>query len=138
MVAAATRCPPGQWTWRLAPCHEDGWHCLLCQEKAPGEPPGYRPDLDESEIEAKLASVLMDMTHAVELVYVSNNDQGESLIGMAAKMCRLAGHYDQYSIAYFLLGLANRTHADYWKRIGDGIRAGADPRDRCHCGKLAK
>jgi hypothetical protein len=139
-MADATTCKhDAGWTWHLSPADEAGWRCAACSAPAPGDPPGYRPDLDRSEIDEKCRAILDHLVMA-DLVHVSNSTEGEGLIGSTARRCLVSGWLDQYSIVQALLALLNRTHAEYWRRIGDGVRDGADPRERCDepgCGELA-
>ena len=123
----------GAW-WRLA-TNEDGWYCQSCREKMPGEPPGFRPDLDRSEIREKVSSILMEM-HEAKLVYMSNSDHGESIAGLVTKTCNEHLSFDQYSIIEFIM-IELRGHGRYWTGISEAVLAGKDQRSRCHCGKLA-
>jgi hypothetical protein len=119
--------------WHAA-INEDGWRCG-CGHR-PGEPPGFAPHLDRERIAEKVYAVLHSL-HGEKLVYVSNGDHGDSLVAAVAKRCAAEGIYDQYSIALFLIEAMQPSRAEYWKRIGDGVIAGADPRERCACGALA-
>ncbi len=120
--------------WYPEAANETGWRCCLCQHK-PGEPAGFSPELDASETERKVYGVLMDL-HAHDLVYVSNGSHGDYLTVDVAGECLRRGIYDQKSI---LAMLATRLASDvvFWKEIGDGVRAGKDPRPRCPCGRLS-
>jgi len=127
-------CPSELVSWHLDACNEAGWHCADCGLKMPGEPPGYRPDLDRSAIGAKVDSVV-NWLHESELIYVSNSSEGESLTGKVAEECKRTSTYDQMSIIIMIA--MNKENADYWKKLGEDVLAGKDPRRRCHCGKLA-
>lgn len=120
--------------------NEDGWKCAdRCGEKMPGDPPGYRPDLDRDEIWLKVGGLLNDL-HGADLVYVSNGTGGDGLTSTVADRCKREGRFDQYSILLFLLEEMTPSHADYWKEISDGVVSGRDPRRRCAeegCGRLA-
>jgi hypothetical protein len=115
--------------------NEDGWKCCACDEK-PGEPPGFSPELDRKYIARKVFGLLDDL-HNHDLVHVSNGCGGDSIVAAVSERCRREGVYDQQSILAFILGEDGGSHARYWKEISDGIIAGQDPRDRCHCGALA-
>jgi hypothetical protein len=121
------------WAWTAA-VNETGWSCLECAEQ-PGEPPGFCPELDRSHTTDKVESILMDL-HESNLFNVSNGSEGERITETVAERCHELGRYDQNTIIAEILAL-RPSHAEYWKRIGDGVVAGNDPRDRCHCGALA-
>jgi hypothetical protein len=116
--------------------NEAGWRCLDGDHLMPGDPNGYRPDLDRSHTEDKVYGMMNDL-HEGRFIYISNGTGGDICTGEVAKRCRETGLYDQISIIRFILEIAESGHAAYWKTIGDGIVSGNDPRDRCHCGKLA-
>jgi hypothetical protein len=127
-------CPDALPNWRPTAPNEDGWHCQYCCAELPGEPPGYRPDLDESEIEEKVDAILTYLTLA-NFVYVSNSGHAEYLISAASDRCRASRCFDQISIIMIIAeALGDRK---YWRDLGESIRAGKDSRERCHCGKLA-
>lgn len=115
--------------------NEAGWRCCLCEHK-PGEPTGFSPELDRVQLERKVFAVL-DGLHNADVIYISNGTGGDMLMADVAERCREVNRYDQYSIALFVLEATAPRHAEYWKQISDAIVAGKDPRDRCHCGKLA-
>ena len=125
---------PHSFVWHMV-TNEDGWQCAECAY-SPGEPKGFSPAHDVELFGRKVSSVLSAL-HDSEIVYVSNSDHGESIVMMVEKELRQRGEYDQYAIAEAILNLLGSSHTKYWKEISDGIRAGKDPRDRCHCGKLA-
>jgi hypothetical protein len=129
-------CGTGSVCWDLAACNEDGWRCTRCGSKAGGDPPGYRPDLDRSEIGSKVETVMMILHHS-GLIYISNSSEGESLVGDVARHCERSGLFDQYSIIWLIMRRLAPGHGEFWKKIGDGVVAGADLRERCWCGKLA-
>lgn len=130
-----TACNGEHWfTYRPA-INEEGWHCALCDHR-PGEPPGYAPELDRDAIHRKVYALLTHL-HEQRLVYVSNGTEGDGIIAAVADRCVAAGRYDQGTILLFLLEAMTPDGAAYWQRIGDGIRAGNDPRERCPCGKLS-
>lgn len=133
-------CPEPEWVWVIdddhrAVCREAGWQCF-CGGKPPGDPAGYSPWLDRSEIRTKVSVVLMVM-HASGLIYMSNNDHGDNVIAHVAHHCQESGCFDQYTIIAEIMRQINATHAKRWKEIGSGVITGNDPRERCHCGKLA-
>lgn len=119
--------------WRVTDCTEDGWRCSDCGERVPGEPPGYNAFLDKELIGTKVASILQDM-HDFSLVYVSNSEQGEYIVATVAEECTRLDIYDQVTIVRLI---AATIGSDYWAKIGQGIRAGQDPRNRCACGALS-
>jgi hypothetical protein len=121
--------------WYLQDCNEDGWMCCACKHK-PGEPPGFSPELDRKEIERKAWAILHELCDA-KFIYVSNSTAGDSISSHVADMCRGAGFYDQWSVAKCILDTLAPSHGTFWKGISDGIIAGKDPRDRCHCGRLS-
>ncbi len=123
-----------EYHWYPAP-NENGWKCCLCDYQ-PGEPTGFSPQLDRDLIQTKVFGILQDLSMA-NIVYVSNSSHGDSLVGIVAKRCRTEDTYDQYSIALWLLEAMTESHAVYWKKIGEGVVTGKDPRERCHCGALA-
>lgn len=116
--------------------NENGWKCFDGDHLLPGEPDGYRPDLDRSHTEDKVYGIMNDL-HQGSFVYISNNEMGEFVTREVIQRCRDTGLYDQISIMQFVLEFAEDGHAKFWKKIGDGVVSGNDPRDRCHCGKLA-
>lgn len=124
------------------PCNEAGWKCAdRCGEKMPGDPPGYRPDLEREPeyLYLKIDGILRDADTA-NLVHVSNGSEGDHLVCAVGKRCVAEGRFDQYSILLFLLEEMTPSHAGYWKEISDGVVAGRDPRRRCvepDCGRLA-
>jgi hypothetical protein len=126
-------CQHAEVYWYAAPL-EDGWRCT-CGFR-PGEPPGYDPQRDRDNIHGKVWAIL-DGLHNADIVYVSNGCAGDSITADVAAKCKRHKVYDQYSIVAFILRAMTTRHAEYWKQVGDGIRAGKDPRDRCHCGALS-
>lgn len=128
------KCDGEEFAWRLA-TNEDGWHCASCGGLIPGEPNGFRPDLDRKETAVKAYMVCM-VLHEADLLYFSNSDHGNSCVDWVAKRCHELGMFDQYTmIRLFVESLG--THADYWQKIGEGVMSGNDKRARCGCGKLA-
>jgi len=123
-----------EYHWYPAP-NEDGWRCCYCEDR-PGEPHGFSPQHDRDDIENKVYGILSDLDTA-KIIYVSNSSHGWSIVAIIVRRCREADVYDQYSIASWILETMTESHAKYWKEIGDGVVAGNDPRERCHCGKLA-
>lgn len=128
-------CPKPYPIWQLAPCNEDGWTCGGCANKLPGEPPGFSPQLDRSNIEDKVGAILMEL-HENKLIYVSNSSEGDSIAGTVAVRCRDTFRFDQYSIISFIMDYLS-SHGDYWMKLSEGVMSGNDKRDRCKCGKLA-
>jgi len=119
--------------------NEAGWKCVDCGQKMPGDPAGYRPDLDRKEIRLKAGGLLNDL-HNANLIYISNGSHGDHIEAKVADRCRREGRFDQYSILLLILEELTPSHAEYWKRVGDGVVSGNDPRSRCDeegCGKLA-
>jgi hypothetical protein len=129
------KCKEHDYHWYSDGCNEAGWKCTACDHQ-PGEPPGFSPQLDRERIFWKVGAVLHDMTDA-DLISVSNGSEGDCLTAQIADRCVAENLFDQYSIQLFLLREMTPSHAEYWKEIGEGILTGNDPRDRCHCGKLA-
>lgn len=115
--------------------NESGWNCFDCGVLLPGEPNGYRPDLDRSHIAEKVSGLLFELSES-NWIHVSNGTGGEILSSMVAEKCRQTGFYDQSAIVRYIME-TDTSHSDYWKKIGDGVVSGNDPRDRCKCGKLA-
>ncbi len=115
--------------------NEDGWRCLYCDHR-PGEPPGFSPHLDRSHIYEKVGGLLHDLCD-VNLIFVSNATGADLLTSAVTDRCVKEQRFDQYSILLFLLEEDTPGHAGYWKDISEGVLVGKDPRDRCHCGKLA-
>jgi hypothetical protein len=95
-----------------AACNEAGWFCGNCSALL-----GFRPDLDRSEAEVKVQSVLLRL-HDTGFVYVSNGTQGDLVIEHVARRCEEQNAYDQYSILRFLLEDPNLggTHAGFWQK----------------------
>lgn len=131
------KCKHESFTWRLKPCDETGWTCLDCNKPLPGEPPGFRPDLDRSNTSDKVGGILMDL-HMGEFIYMSNNTAGDGLTAAVVAECKRTGFYDQASILLFVLQIDAASDGPFWKNISEGILAGKDPRDRCWCGKLSE
>lgn len=127
-----------EFSWYLEGANEYGWKCMVCRAGCTEfEPAGYNPRLDVERIYDKVSAILMDL-HMAEVVYVSNGSMGEAVTHDVAQRCRAAGVYDQGSIVGFIVALVSgERHAKFWKEIGEGVRAGKDPRDRCACGKLS-
>jgi len=100
----------GEAYWRLAPCNEDGWYCV-CGEKL-----GFRPDLDRSHTDEKVNAILVQL-HTANIVYVSNGDMGEHIVGNVCREIIDAGTYDQYSIIASIMREPNMmgSHAKFWK-----------------------
>jgi hypothetical protein len=115
--------------------NEDGWRCTSCGHR-PGEPAGFSPELDRKRIFFKVGGILHDACDE-NLIYVSNGTGADLLISAVADRCVEEGRFDQYSILLFLLEETTPSHAKYWGELSESILAGADPRDRCHCGALA-
>jgi hypothetical protein len=115
--------------------NENGWRCLLCNEK-PGEPPGFSPQLDRARLGEKVFALLNELCNT-DLVYVSNGTGGDVIIIDVMARCRKEQRYDQYSILLFILDAMTERRALYWSKISEGIVAGRDERERCACGKLA-
>jgi hypothetical protein len=115
--------------------NEDGWKCTDCGHR-PGEPPGFSPELDRKLIWMKVGAILWDAC-AERLISVSNGSGADVLTSVVADRCVKEGRFDQYSILLYILEEETPEHAEYWKEISAGVLSGADPRDRCHCGKLA-
>lgn len=136
MADTICSCVKPYWTWYPAPTHEAGWQCLGCGGKAPGEPPGFRPDLDRERTDAKVDAILNE-AHDAELIYISNSDEGEYLNRRVVRACHDVGHFDSYSILRAIMEEMTPSHAAYWGRIGEGVMCGSDPRPRCWCGRLS-
>lgn len=122
--------------------NEDGWKCSDCGEKMPGDPPGFRPDLDREPdfLYVKVDGLLRDLVLA-DLVYVSNSGEGDYIVRAVGTRCIGEGRFDQYSILLFILEEMTPSHAKYWKGISDGVVSGNDPRPRCDeegCNKLVR
>jgi hypothetical protein len=115
--------------------NEDGWRCIYCNSR-PGEPPGFSPHLDRSHIYEKVRGVLHELCVA-NLISVSNGTGADLLIAKVCDRCVREMRFDQCSILFYLAEEKWKDHAEYWKKVSEGILAGKDPRDRCHCGKLA-
>lgn len=115
--------------------NEDGWRCIYCDHH-PGEPPGFSPQLDRELIGLKVGAILHDACNA-HLISVSNGSDGDCLSALIADKCVRADRFDQYSILFYLLAEMTPSHAEHWREVSDGIIAGANKRNRCHCGKLA-
>jgi len=122
-------------TWNLAPATETGWECAWCSHK-PGEPPGFDPTADRQHTRRKVETVLMSL-HDSEVVYVSNGEQGDWIVTHVAKRCAELDAYDQLTVVRLICETMSDTHADYWRKIANGVLTGNDTRDRCHCGALA-
>jgi hypothetical protein len=115
--------------------NEAGWRCVNCDHK-PGEPEGYSPQLDRENLYFKVHAVLSDLVMA-NLLHVSNSSHGDAIVAAVSDECQKQGLYDQESIALYILRGSQPSHAKYWKKVGDGVLAGSDPRDRCPCGALS-
>jgi hypothetical protein len=115
--------------------NEDGWLCVYCDNR-PGEPPGFSPQLDREQIYFKVGGILHDACDA-DLIFVSNGTGADLLTAKVADRCVKERRFDQYSILSYILQEMAPGHAEYWRGVSEGILAGKDPRDRCHCGKLA-
>jgi hypothetical protein len=125
------------WHWTPAG-NEEGWECGECQSK-PGEPEGYCPELDRDHLYDKVYALLLFLCGEMggyKFLSISNGAEGEYLTQDIVGKCRELGMYDQTTICRLAFE-ADQSHAEYWKEISDGILSGNDPRDRCHCGKLA-
>lgn len=130
-------CKDGEHNYAYFPhVNEEGWKCVECSH-APGEPPGFSPQLDRAMTEHKVASILMDL-HTYELVYVSNSDEGARLAALVAERCQRERVFDQLSIVSFLIEAMLSGHQSYWKEISESVLAGHDIRNRCWCGALSK
>lgn len=124
------------WTWDLQDCNESGWRCADCDHQ-PGEPAGYSPQLDRSELETKVYEVQATI-HEEKLGRFSSGTEGMGCTSAVVAKCRATERFDQWSIAYFVFEyLLQGTHADYWRDLGRAIVAGQDSRERCSCGALA-
>ncbi len=124
--------------WYPDDCNERGWRCCRQDDcgHRPGEPPGFDPERDRHLIDMKVEAILMDLaTH--DFVYLSNSGCGEGVAASVAERCKRHERYDQWSVLLYIMQVLAPGHGDYWKRISDGILAGEDPRDRCHCGELS-
>jgi hypothetical protein len=121
-----------QFYWTPDALNEQGWRLSNSDEPAPGEPDGYRPDLDRAMIYTKVHCIAEAMReqHLYEIPEME-------YLSMAAEACKRRGKYDQYTIIEMLCQV-QKSHGDYWKKVGQGIVKGKDPRTRCWCGKLAK
>lgn len=117
-------------------CNEDGWVCEQCGQKMPGEPRGFRPDLDKTDIRSKVESVLITLDLS-KLISIGSSSYGDGLGAAVAERCRKNNRFDQYSIILFVMEEIAPSHGEYWANISSGVLSGKDPRDRCWCGKLA-
>jgi hypothetical protein len=128
-------CPKcgGEMFWYPA-INERGWRCCGCGH-APGEPSGYSPALDKSCIRSKVNALVHD-AHDANFICISNGSAGDGLASLVAVKCIELDRFDQTTILRLLFE-TDQSHVDYWHKIGAGIRAGADPRDRCPGGRLA-
>ncbi len=118
--------------------NEDGWVCSCGQ--APGEPPGFCPQLDRDDTAGKINDLLMHLSGELggpAFISISNGSHGDLLVHDVSKGCESEQRFDQYFILCHLIGHETARHSDFWKRIADGVVSGADPRDRCACGQLA-
>lgn len=115
--------------------NEDGWKCCGCGHK-PGEPPGFSPRLDRSEIGRKVYGVLSDLVDH-DFIHVSNGSHGDAITSAVADRCQEAKRFDQYSIVLFIVEGMAESHAKYWREVSEGVLAGKDPRNRCPCGALS-
>ena len=68
---------------------------------------------------------------------MSNSTHGEGLTDDIVTAVAATGNFDQYTILAAILNAMAPHHAAYWRKIGDGVRSGNDPRRRCACGALA-
>ena len=114
--------------------NEQGWRCVVCDER-PGEPPGFSPHLDREETYRKVSGILMDLCDD-GFIYVSSGTAGDGMTVHVAEKCHETGVYDQYTIIRLLMESCD-GHADYWKRISEGVISGNDIRERCFCGALS-
>lgn len=97
--------------WFPDPTDEAGWRCADCRANL-----GYRPDLDRSHVNEKAMALLMDL-QVCDLVYVSNNEEGEIIAAQAAEACRRKDRYDHYTVLRALLDAPDMgvdEHAEYW------------------------
>lgn len=123
--------------WFAAPATETGWKCVDCGWR-PGEEPGYSPQHDRSHIRVKVESILADLFNA-EIIYISNATSGDGIAAAVTHRCVAEKLFDSVSIARLILEFeGGERHVEFWRTQGEAIVAGADPRRRCHCGKLAK
>lgn len=129
------KCEKGDY-WYFPSINEEGWKCLNCNGLFPGEPAGYSPTLDVERIDDKVNGLLLDL-HEAGFCHISNGSEGDVLVRMISNRCKNENRFDQDAIFHFYYDLTWHSHSDYWRKIGMGIRAGNDPRERCHCGKLA-
>ena len=130
-------CEHKRFIWIPTGPNERGWKCDSCDFK-PGEPPGYDPQRDRSDIREKVHAVLFQL-HLTDIVYVSNSDHGEWLAAEVATRCVREDTFDQLSIVRFLCEALDDDgkHSAHWRDQAQGILAGNDPRERCACGALA-
>jgi hypothetical protein len=136
MADTICTCDRRDWAWYPDPTDEAGWTCCYCDGKAPGDPPGFRPDLDREWTDAKVDAIL-NAAHEAELIYISSSDEGEYLVRRVVRACHAAGHFDSYSILRAIMEEETPGHAAYWGGIGEGVMCGSDPRPRCWCGRLS-
>lgn len=131
------KCPHDGLYWYAHPHDEAGWKCVDCGWQ-PGEPPGFSPAHDRSHLGIKASCIVHDLADA-KIISVSNASHGDSLAAHAASVCTERNLYDSVSIAHVILELeGTERHASFWRDISEGILAGKDPRERCHCGQLAR
>lgn len=120
-VPEACACPTPEWMWLKQDCNERGWHCTSCRRPAPGDPPGYRPDLDAELARDKVDTLLMEL-HYGDLVYVSNSDHGDWLASTVAVAARSTECYDQAHLLLYLLE-ALTGDSTFWRDQGREYRA---------------
>lgn len=118
------------WNPQLGFLNEEGWVLASTGEQVAGEPRGYRPDLDKLLIHIKVQDILLGLQ---DLGVLSLRDV--ELCGPIYAACQKASRYDQDFILF--LYYQQECESKYWKVLGDKIRKGTDPRDRCYCGELA-
>ncbi len=138
-----SKCNGTEFSWQPA-INEKGWFCCECNAQ-PGEPPGYCPELDRQEIARKVDALLLAL-HDYDFTCVSNGSTGDWIVGATVHWCKDEGYYDQAAILQRLLRYNDGVpgseeegpnHSNYWKKVGDGVLGGKDPRSRCPCGALA-
>lgn len=120
--------------WNRA-TNENGWTCLKCGTK-PGEPPGFCPDLDRSQIAIKVDCLLRDLVDA-NFVHVSNASDGAMLTDAVVYSCQKSGLFDQQYIIQKIVSAWIERHSEYWRKVSEGVLQGHDIRSRCPCGELA-
>jgi hypothetical protein len=97
--------------WHLAGCNEDGWKCAECGTLLGSD--GFSPQFDREHTSDKVDTILFWL-HEHDFTYVSNSDQGASMVAMVVRRCHAENTFDQQSIVKFLID-TDTTHAAFWR-----------------------